>query len=255
MQDTIELSTTFIRTRFADSITLTDIAAAAHMSRFHFSRVFRQATGTSPGRFLSAIRIHEAKRLLLTTQTSIADVSCQVGYTSLGTFTTRFTDCVGVSPGQFRRMAELNALSPIKASIPCPDRSVGSLTGTITEPSGEQCGPIFLGVFNNKIPQGRPEACLMLPTAGEWFLDDVPEGDRYIMAVTVTPPEATLSAKAAFERPMLVAGYGPVRVGAGHLSSIKLSLHPARPSDPPVLLALPTLLRNSPMHAREETVA
>lgn len=243
MTDAIERATMLIRTHFSEPLTLDDIAASAHMSRFHFSRVFRRETGISPGRFLAAIRIHEAKRLLLTSQTSIADVSCQVGYTSLGTFTTRFTECVGASPGQFRRLAEQNVVKPIKAAPTRGSGPVGSLAGTVVDDGSGRPRPVFLGVFDRKIPQGNPDACLMIPAAGEWYMDSVPTGERYVLAVTAGPALDSHPHQSAIEHPMLVGGAGPVTIRDGALSSVTLRLHAPRPTDPPVLLALPQLLR------------
>lgn len=244
MTDAIERATTLIRSQFAEPLTLNDIAASAYMSRFHFSRVFRQETGISPGRFLAAIRIHEAKRLLLTSQTSIADISCLVGYTSLGTFTTRFTECVGVSPGQFRRLAEHDVLGPVKAATPAATRPVGSLAGTVVVDGASGLRPVFLGVFDRRIPQGKPKACLKLPAAGEWFMEHVPVGEWYVLAVTTGSALTTYPHPSAIEQPMLVGGAGPLMIRDGALSSTAIRLRPPCPTDPPVLLALPSLLRN-----------
>jgi AraC-like DNA-binding protein len=250
MQQAVERATALIRDKYSEPLTLDDIAGAAIMSRFHFSRVFRQITGISPGRFLTAVRIHEAKRLLLTTQTSIADISCQVGYTSLGTFTTRFTEYVGVSPGRFRRLAELGLLHPIGPETHRPGTPAGALTGTVRAAGGLIAGPVFIGVFDRRIPQGKPEACLTLPAAGDWLMDAVPEGDWYVMAVTLGCGFGLHEPPSGIERPMLVAGGGPIRLRRDGLCNVDLTLHPPRPIDPPVLLTLPTLLKLRPAEER-----
>ncbi|MFD0592037.1 helix-turn-helix domain-containing protein [Catellatospora coxensis] len=72
-------------------------------SKFHFSRMFQRVTGLSPGRFLSALRLQQAKQLLVTTSFNVSDISLRVGYTSVGTFSTRFTRSVGLSPTIYRR--------------------------------------------------------------------------------------------------------------------------------------------------------
>src|SRR5215475_14067739 len=89
---------------YGEPLSLSDIAKSAILSRFHFCRVFREATGVSPGRFLSPVRIYQAKRLLVSTSLSVTDISLAVGYNSLGSFTNRFTESVGASPTRFRRM-------------------------------------------------------------------------------------------------------------------------------------------------------
>jgi transcriptional regulator GlxA family with amidase domain len=85
------------------NITVDDLARTALFSRFHFTRVFRQVTGLPPGQFLSALRLERAKQLLTSTSMNVVDISVQVGYSSVGTFSTRFNRSVGMSPTNYRR--------------------------------------------------------------------------------------------------------------------------------------------------------
>src|SRR5260370_23685096 len=98
MNSAVERAIASIWERYNEPLSLAEIAKSAILSRFHFSRVFREATGVSPGRFLSAVRIYEAKRMLVSTSLSVTEISLAVGYNSLGPFTNPFTDIVGVSP-------------------------------------------------------------------------------------------------------------------------------------------------------------
>jgi AraC family transcriptional regulator len=88
--------------QFAQPLTVADMAQYVNYSRFHFSREFQRATGVTPGRFLATVRIQEAKRLLLTTTLSIGDVATGVGYSSVGTFSAKFKNIVGLSPSTYR---------------------------------------------------------------------------------------------------------------------------------------------------------
>src|SRR5690348_15734069 len=103
MDSAIERALTAMRRNLAEPITIDDLARIAMLSKFHFTRLFQKATGVSPGRFLSAMRLQEAKHLLVTTSMNVAEISYQVGYTSVGTFTTRFRESVGISPTHYRR--------------------------------------------------------------------------------------------------------------------------------------------------------
>ena len=84
---------------------LDEMARIAYLSPFYFNRIFRQLTGVPPRRFHTALRIDAAKRLLLTTDLSVTEMCLEVGYQSLGTFTTHFHELVGVSPRALRRLA------------------------------------------------------------------------------------------------------------------------------------------------------
>jgi AraC family transcriptional regulator len=94
-----------IYARFSEPITIDDMARSAMYSRFHFSRVFREVTGVSPGQFLTTVRIQEAKRLLLTTPLTVKEITVRVGYSSVGTFSAKFKDVVGMSPTAYRDCA------------------------------------------------------------------------------------------------------------------------------------------------------
>ena len=83
--------------------TVDELAESVYYSKFHFSRCFLAVTGTSPARYLQRVRITEAKRLLLSTSMSVTEITHEVGYTSVGTFSSRFKDMVGVSPTEYRR--------------------------------------------------------------------------------------------------------------------------------------------------------
>lgn len=88
-----------------DPFTADDMARTAVFSKYHFIRLFRQTTGVTPGRFLAALRIKEAQRLLLATDLSVAEISQRVGYASVGTFSSRFKLSVGLSPSAYREQA------------------------------------------------------------------------------------------------------------------------------------------------------
>src|ERR671922_756092 len=88
--------------RYAERLTVDDLARAAGLSRFHFSREFRRAFGESPHAYLLTRRLERAAALLRTTDRSVADVCLSVGLVSLGSFTSSFTRTYGVCPTPHR---------------------------------------------------------------------------------------------------------------------------------------------------------
>src|SRR5713226_10763271 len=80
-----------MHTHLHEVLTLEDLASVACLSPSHFHRVFGRVIGIPPGEFLAALRFQAARRLLLTTSLSVTDVCFEVGYTSTGSFTSRFT--------------------------------------------------------------------------------------------------------------------------------------------------------------------
>lgn len=99
--------------RYAEPLDVTAVAAVAHLSRAHFSREFRRVFGETPRDYLARRRVERAMFLLRTTDLPVTRICLDVGFTSHGTFTRRFTALVGVSPSAFR--AE-RAGTPLPAS-------------------------------------------------------------------------------------------------------------------------------------------
>jgi AraC-like DNA-binding protein len=82
------------------------LARGVHMSAGHLSREFRRAYGESPYSYLMTRRIERAMALLRRGDLSVTDVCFAVGCSSLGTFSTRFSELVGMSPSAYRRRAQ-----------------------------------------------------------------------------------------------------------------------------------------------------
>ena len=88
---------------YAQPLDVEALARGVHMSAGHLSRQFRKAYGESPYSYLMTRRIERAMALLRRGDLSVTDVCFAVGCSSLGTFSTRFTELVGVSPSVYRR--------------------------------------------------------------------------------------------------------------------------------------------------------
>jgi AraC-like DNA-binding protein len=88
---------------YAQPLDVEALARDAHMSAGHFSREFRRAYGESPYSYLMTRRIERAMALLRRGDLSVTEVCFAVGCSSLGTFSTRFTELVGMPPSAYRR--------------------------------------------------------------------------------------------------------------------------------------------------------
>jgi AraC-like DNA-binding protein len=89
--------------RYAEPLTVRDLARAAGLSPAHFSRAFADAFGAPPHRYLLTRRLERAAALLRTTDWSVTEVCLAVGWTSVGSFTTSFRRVLGTSPTAYRR--------------------------------------------------------------------------------------------------------------------------------------------------------
>ncbi|MFE0763413.1 AraC family transcriptional regulator [Streptomyces smyrnaeus] len=94
-----------MRDRLADPLTLADIAAEVHLSVYHFVRVFRDATGRTPHRYLTGLRIEQARRLLADTELTVAQIAERCGFSSPGSLSSAFLAHMGVRPSVYRKNA------------------------------------------------------------------------------------------------------------------------------------------------------
>ncbi len=240
--------------RLDEPLSLLDMSRIAYISRCHFTRIFHEFTGIPPFQFLYALRLATAKHLLLTTNRSVIDVCYEVGYNSLGTFTTRFTQLVGLSPYRLRHLGDnINKLS-IESFISSNHHDVqrfppakGFVTGRVNSPAPIE-GLIFVGLFHTSIPQSRPIGGTLLHVPGAFSIGPVPDGHYYIFAVAF--PRATefiryLLPETAGQ--LVGVGQSPVIVQDGIAQHhAELTLRPLQMTDPPILIALPSLLAGAP---------
>ncbi|CAM2822915.1 helix-turn-helix transcriptional regulator [Saccharomonospora xinjiangensis] len=107
--------------RYAEPLTVADLAEAAALSRSYFCERFREAFGESPHAYLLTRRLERAAALLRTTERSVAEICHAVGLTSVGSFTSSFTRTYGRSPTAYRR-----EFRPSAAPVPgCVQRAYG----------------------------------------------------------------------------------------------------------------------------------
>ena len=105
---------------YAQPLDVEALALDVHMSAGHLSRMFRLAYGESPYSYLMTRRIERAMALLRRGDLSVTEVCFAVGCSSLGTFSTRFTELVGMPPSTYRR----EAVGPMEGIAPCLAKQV-----------------------------------------------------------------------------------------------------------------------------------
>lgn len=87
---------------FAEPLSLVDLASVAMLSKFHFLRLFRAVYGQTPAAYLSERRVERAQDLLRRTNLTVTEVCHAVGFSSLGSFSRRFTEVSGETPSEFQ---------------------------------------------------------------------------------------------------------------------------------------------------------
>jgi AraC-like DNA-binding protein len=234
----VKRAVTTMRDNLSEPLTIDDMARSAMFSKFHFTRIFQRVTGVSPGRFLSALRLQHAQQLLVSTPLKVADISQRVGYNSVGTFSSRFSRSVGMSPTEYRHHAGFAASIVAETDQHSP-RTGGRILCRIRLPREDRPRLVFAGLFPERIPQGRPASCAVLTDPAELRLDDVPAGEWYVLAQSVP---GTLSDSDGYlanvNESVSVATLGPITMRQRTVATGDLEFNSAGLLDPPVLLAL-----------------
>jgi AraC-like DNA-binding protein len=137
---------------YAQPLDVEALARGVHMSAGHLSREFKRAYGEPPYSYLMTRRIERAMALLRRGDLSVTDVCFEVGCSSLGTFSTRFTELVGVAPSVYRDQAaqEMSRQPPESAG-----ETPSCITKQVTRPIRRPAVPN--SVRNGEAPvAGRP---------------------------------------------------------------------------------------------------
>ncbi|HUB99590.1 MAG TPA: AraC family transcriptional regulator [Solirubrobacterales bacterium] len=109
--------------RYTEQLSVDDLAAAAGLSRAHFSREFRRTFGVAPHAYLLTRRLERAAKLLRSTDNSVAEICLAVGLQGIGSFTTSFKRTYGKTPTEYRASSPPAAS---KAMVPgCVVRAYG----------------------------------------------------------------------------------------------------------------------------------
>ncbi|UFT99533.1 AraC family transcriptional regulator [Radiobacillus kanasensis] len=240
----------YIHQHINEPLPLSQLAHHAAYSSYHFSRIFKQRTGLSPHHYVSSLKVQRAKDLLLNTDLTVRDIGMEIGQQSLGTFTTRFTERVGMTPSQFRKsptqvsmyLQSLKNLNNWSHNLISESQST-RVEGTI-EAEFPFFGVILIGLFTKPIPAGLPPYGTLLSSLGPFTFTDVRPGIYYLMATAVfwemktheiLVPHQTLRAKVNH----------PIIVGSEMaIPQQRLLLRRPRLDDPPILISLPLLMKN-----------
>ena len=119
---------------YAQPLDVEALARGVHISAGHLSRQFRLAYGESPYAYLMTRRIERAMALLRQGDLSVTEVCFAVGCSSLGTFSTRFTELVGVPPSAYRRQATVAAAGIPSCVAKQVTRPIRNREARVTEP-------------------------------------------------------------------------------------------------------------------------
>jgi len=249
-QHEIDLAINYIHQHIDEPISLSQLASHVAYSPFHFARIFKEKIGLPPLYYVSSLRLQRAKDLLVSTNLNVRDIGLEIGQQSLGTFTTRFTERVGMAPSQFRdsqnqinnylyTLKKFNDWDPLILTT----NQLNNVKGTVQSEVPFN-GFILIGLFKKPIPEGLPLYGTLLNSLDEFSFMNVKPGTYYIMATALSWEIQTTELLLPYTT-LRAWSRTPINVGLHSLVPHQnLTLHKPGLSDPPILISLPLLIHN-----------
>lgn len=227
----IERAIHLMHADLAAPLCLADLAYAARMSEFHFVRVFRELAGLPPLRFLSALRLAEARDLLVNTDEAVIQICLKVGYSSVGTFTRRFTELVGIPPLRLRQYARAKYAPALEGARLLAGADVRVYVTSFPETGPELASQALIAAFGSPLPFGFPAACAIAREGSSIFPSRLGLGSYYFLAFGLVGRTRTCAS------PVLVAINDLAIPQEAHIT-----LRRVEPTDPPLLSFVPFIL-------------
>lgn len=229
----------------AEPLRLNDYAEIAGISPFYFNRIFKSVIGIPPGEFATSLRFERAKHLLLTSPASVTDICFEVGYESLGTFSSRFKKLIGVTPADFRHLPDTVVdldfgRSTFKVSPHMRHHSC-LIQGTMDFPDSQRSS-IFVGVFPAALAADRPVVGRMLTEPGPFELPHVPFGTWIVLSAALPQVSDPIGQLLPDQRLRVAASPTFTLSPGAEIARVHLEFRQPNPFEPPVLTALPALL-------------
>lgn len=244
---TIVSAARFLVEHSDEPVTLHDLADHVGYSPFHVARSFERYVGMPPGQFLAAHRFQRAKQMLLAGEDKVIDICNAVGFSSVGTFTTRFVKVVGLSPTDFRRLPHTLAdRQPRPVSVRGPQTDGTVITGAVhlSPAARTSVGPspaVYVGLFRRRAAHGVPVAGTLMGPEGYFILMDVPPGAFWLL-VSVLASRTDAPGQLVPVTQVVGAASRPVLVPERPVSLARdVSVDVAPDWFAPVLVALPPL--------------
>ncbi|SES99014.1 AraC-type DNA-binding protein [Oceanobacillus limi] len=235
----------YMKKNIDQEITSEELAGFVGYSAYHFNRIFKEVTGVPPRQYLTALRIEAGKQILVNSSSSILKALLHVGFRSIGSFSSKFKQLVGISPKKFQTtISELHQFVnkydfPLESNADPNDSPY--ITCYLDVPSDFK-GILFIGLFPRPIPDQHP----IIGTALRYnettcTFSNVPTGSYYVLAAALSK---SMNPKNYFVLDNALRGKAdqPIHVQENTYSSVRITLREPLPYDPPILVNLPKLL-------------
>lgn len=245
--EAVEKAILYMKDRLNEDLTSQQLADLVGYSPYHFSRVFKSVTGITIRQYLSALRIESGKSHLLKEPSMLVKILYSIGFSSMGSFHTRFKQFVGLSPKRFRSSSEslhnyVNQYEFTPLTLTQEQEILLPRIKCHIETPESFRGLIFVGLFPRPIPDQKPVAGTALNLRDRTCqFSGIPHGTYYVLAAgipwSLNPRDYFLldrSLRGKYETSIVVDETTDM--------NLQLTLREPLPFDPPIVVNLPLLL-------------
>lgn len=220
---------------------LEQLARIGQFSPFHFHRIFRDTTTVTPARFLAALRMSEARRLLLHSAMPVDRVGAHVGYTSTGSFITHFGHCVGLPPARFRSLVRSLGDARVGERLPALTRPAEAPGGEVTWPAQPVSASLAVSwLFAPGRSPGRPRLARLPAGAPRTGLPRAPAPGAYWAVTMIVPAHVRLVDALIDDVPgSYLIGRAGLSLTGSESVAVEVTLRRPGPTDPPLAAVTP----------------
>lgn len=253
MKERIPEILAYMQETVTQDLTVEETANHFGYSKYHFSREFKRLTGFSAADYLSSLKIELAKQALLRNEHSVTNSGFDVGYSSIGTFSTTFTKKTGLSPREYKQQVEAlysvakkyeETTTVVVGHKDPPVSDASRCHISVHYPEGYQAGITFVGFFKSPLPNHRPVVGVALIKKSTHLFEHIPNGSYYLLACSI---EKTFNPLRYFVLDDCLRGrvQQQLHFPQDHDQAFHIQLREAIPEDPPIVVNVLKLLTDS----------
>ncbi len=239
----------YIRDNIESDISLDDIAEHMNYSKYHLSRSFKKAKGTSIKRYIEAIKVEKGIEKIIKDEESVTDVASGVRHKSPGTFSNTFKKQTALTPKKYKKESSL-AYSFLakwikkKSTIVHYDNhseTGNSFSIRITYPAGYHPKITCMGFFREAMPKGEPIVGVASADILEYTIDDIPNGEYYLFMCEIMEDFSLTKSFVLDNNYRACVDKAYIFTGDTHYK-LEIQMRRRIDSDPPININLPALL-------------
>ncbi len=248
----IEKIVRYIRDNVGCGITLDDIASHVNYSKYHLSREFKKQTGCSIKQYIEAIRIEKSIEKIMDNQGSVTRVAFDVGHKSPGTFSSTFKKQTKLSPKKYHSestqaykfLTKWIKNNDVLTHNESSAKTANSLSVRVTYPPEHEHKITCLGLFRTAIPKGEPVVGVATTDKLEVTLDNVPNGNYYLLACEILE-DLTVLKNYNLDKNYRQAILSPLTFNGDSQIHFDITMRKPIDSDPPITINIPAMLMRS----------